>query len=327
MSMVIEQQPAESDRAEAQRAESDRSEFLRDALAGLSAEPRTLPGKYLWDAIGSDLFDRICHTRDYYPTRREMALLPEVALAVAADVGPGATVVEFGSGASRKIRTLLDALDRPAAYIAVDISRDYLAEAIRRLAPDYPQVAMQAVCADYAKPFTLPLPAGGGPVLGFFPGTSIGNFTPAEAGAFLARARDALGDCLFLVGADPTVDPDILRVAYGGADGLMDAFHRNILVRMNRELGAEFDTDAFAQAVRLCDAPFRVEAHLVAQQATTARLDGTDFAFAPGDSIRTDTSHKYTPEAFAALATANGWTPVRHWAGTEGGFSLHLIRG
>lgn len=310
-----------------QPAESARAEFLRDALSGLSAEPRTLPGKYLWDAIGSDLFDQICHTADYYPTRREMALLPEVARAVAAEVGPGATVVEFGSGASRKIRTLLDALERPAAYIAVDISGDYLAEAIRRLAPAYPQVAMQAVCADYAKPFSLPLPAGGGPVLGFFPGTSIGNFPPTEAGAFLARAREALGRCLFLVGADPTVDPDTLRAAYGGADGLMDTFHRNILARMNRELGADFEAAAFVHTVRLCDDPFRVEAHLVARQVTTARLDGTELTFAPGDSIRTDTSHKYTPEAFAALASANGWTPVRHFSSPEGGFSLHLLRG
>ncbi|KQP31279.1 dimethylhistidine N-methyltransferase [Methylobacterium sp. Leaf104] len=313
--------------AEAGRAEAERAAFLRDALAGLSAEPRTLPGKYLWDAIGSDLFDRICHTADYYPTRREMALLPEVARDVAGEIGPGARLVEFGSGASRKIRTLLDALSRPATYIAVDISGDYLAGAIRRLAPDYPAVTMQAVCADYAEPFTLPLPGGGGPVLGFFPGTSIGNFPPAEAGAFLARARAALGPCLFLVGADPTVDPDLLHAAYGGADGLMDAFHRNVLVRMNRELGADFDPGAFSHAVRLRDDPFRVEAHLVARDATRARLGGAEFAFAPGDSIRTDTSHKYTPEAFAALASANGWTPLRYWAGPQGGFSLHLLRG
>ena len=306
--------------------DSSGAEFLRDVLTGLSATPRALPGKYLWDAKGSDLFDRICQTADYYPTRREMALLPQVAAEVASQVGPGATVVEFGSGASRKIRTLLDALEAPAAYIAVDISGEYLADAIRRLTPDYPQVAMRPVCADYAKPFTLPIPASGGPVLAFFPGTSIGNFAPAEAGAFLARAREALGSCFFLVGADPTVGAEILHSAYGGADGLMSAFHRNILARMNRELGADFDLDAFRHGVRICDEPFRVEAHLVARKATKVRLGGTVIAFGAGDSIRTDTSHKYTPEAFAALAVANGWEPVQHWFGEAGGFSLHLLR-
>ncbi|MCK2054867.1 L-histidine N(alpha)-methyltransferase [Methylobacterium sp. 37f] len=309
-----------------QIADTDRAEFLRDALAGLQTRPRTLPGKYLWDEAGSELFDRICHTADYYPTGREIALLPGVALEVAARIGPGATVVEFGSGASRKIRTLLDALDRPAAYIAVDISGDYLAEAIRRLAPDYPQVAMQAVCADYSKPFRLPLPRLGGPVLAFFPGTSIGNFAPDEAGAFLARAREALGSCLFLIGADPTIERGTLQAAYGGADGLMAAFHRNILERMNRELGADFDLDAFRHEVRLCEHPFRVEAHLTATTPTSVRLGPTRIDFAAGDSIRTDSSHKYTPEAFALLAAGSGWNPETHWLGTGGGFSLHLLR-
>ncbi|WP_264051128.1 L-histidine N(alpha)-methyltransferase [Methylobacterium flocculans] len=300
--------------------------FLHDALEGLKGRPRTLPGKYLWDETGSELFDRICHSAAYYPTRREMGLLPEVAAEVAALVGSGATVVEFGSGASRKIRTLLDALTAPAAYVAVDISGDYLADAIRRLAPDYPQVAMRAVCADYTAPFSLPLPETGGPVLAFFPGTSIGNFSPREASAFLARARAALGSCLFLVGADPTIEPEVLHAAYGGADGLMAAFHRNVLARMNRELGTDFDLDAFRHAVRICDDPFRVEAHLVARAPTTVRIAGHTLTFALGDSIRTDTSHKYTPEAFKALATESGWEPVQHWSGPAEGFSLHLLR-
>lgn len=302
-------------------------DFLSDVLAGFAEHPRTLPGKYLWDEAGSDLFDRLCHTEAYYLTRREMALLPAVAAEVATQIGSGATVVEFGSGASRKIRTLLDALEAPAAYIAVDISGDYLADALRRLALDYPGVAMQAVCADYTAPFTLPLPASSGPLLAFFPGTSIGNFSPQDAAAFLIRAREALGPCLFLVGADPTVETQGLSAAYGAANALMGAFHRNLLVRMNRELGADVDPDAFQHEARICADPFRVEAHLVARAPTTARVAGTTFRFAAGDSIRTDTSHKYTPDAFRALAARSGWEPVRHWSGEGGGFSLHLLRG
>lgn len=300
--------------------------FLRDALAGLSGQPKTLPGKYLWDAIGSDLFDRICAHPDYYPTRHEMTLLPEVAADVAGLVGSGVGVVEFGAGASRKIRVLLDALDRPRAYLALDISGDYLAAAIARLAPDYPAVTMTPVSADYSKPIHLPEGAAGPNVLGFFAGTSIGNFSPDEAGGFLARARDTLGASRFLVGADPTRDPARLERAYGGCDGLMPALHLNLLARMNRELGADFEVDNFRHEARVLDEPFRVEAHLVALRPAIYRLGGREIRFEPGESIRTDTSHKYTPDAFRALADRNGWRPNRLWLDQDGAFSLHLLQ-
>lgn len=301
-------------------------EFLRDALAGLTAEPKTLPGKYLWDETGSDLFDQICHSADYYPTAQETALLPRAAADVARMVAPGVTVVEFGSGASRKIRTLLDALDRPAGYVAIDISGAYLEAAIRRLAPDYPGIAMVAVCADYSKPVRLPVPAGPGGILGFYPGTSIGNFDPREAGLFLERARATLGPSLFLVGADGTTDPARLERAYGGADGLMSAFHRNILTRLNRECGADFDVGNFRHAVRLLPEPFRVEAHLVAIRPATYRLGDRSVAFAASESVRTDTSHKYTADAFQALARASGWQPRGLWQADGDSFNLHLLQ-
>lgn len=300
--------------------------FLRDALAGLSGRPKTLPGKYLWDDAGSDLFDRICAHPDYYPTRREMALLPGVAAEVAGLVGPGAGIVEFGAGASRKIRTLLDALAAPESYIALDIAGDYLDAAIRRLAPDYPGVAMRAVQADYSRPVRLPEGAAGTNVLGFFPGTSIGNFAPEEAAGFLARARATLGASRFLVGADPTRDAKRLLRAYGGSGGLMAALHLNLLARMNREFGADFDAENFRHEARLAADPFRVEAHLVARAAATYRLGGQAVAFAAGESIRTDTSHKYAPDAFRALAARAGWTAERLWLDPEHSFSLHLLR-
>ncbi|ACB80539.1 conserved hypothetical protein [Methylorubrum populi BJ001] len=307
-------------------APDGRAEFLRDALAGLSGRPKTLPGKYLWDETGSDLFDRICAHPDYYPTKREIALLPRVASEVAALVGPGVSVVEFGSGASRKIRTLLDALEAPAAYLALDISGAYLEAAIARLAPDYPNVAMTPVCADYSKPVRLPPGAARPPILGFFPGTSIGNFTPEQAGGFLGRARETLGPSHFLVGADPTRDPARLRRAYGESGGLMAALHLNLIARMNRELGSDFDPDNFHHEARLADDPFRVEAHLVANRAASYRLGERTIRFADGESIRTDTSHKYAPDLFRALAAAQGWEPVRLWVDDDSGFSLHLFR-
>ncbi|SDN54980.1 dimethylhistidine N-methyltransferase [Methylobacterium phyllostachyos] len=300
--------------------------LLHDALAGLTAIPKTLPGKYLWDETGSDLFDQICHSADYYPTAQETALLPRAAAEVARTVEPGVTVVEFGSGASRKIRTLLDALPEPAAYVAIDISGAYLEAAIRRLAPDYPGIAMVPVCADYSKPVALPVQAGPGGILGFYPGTSIGNFDPTEAGLFLERARATLGPSLFLVGADGTTDPERLHRAYGAADGLMAAFHRNILIRLNRECGADFDCDNFRHEIRLLSDPFRVEAHLVATQPGTYRLGGQTIEVAASESIRTDTSHKYTAEAFQALARAAGWQPRALWQAEGGSFNLHLLQ-
>lgn len=300
-------------------------EFLADVLAGLSESPRRLPGKYLWDEAGSILFDRICDSPDYYPTQCEMALIPRVAPIVAERVGPGATIVEYGSGASRKIRILLDTLPEPARYIAIDISKEYLEASLAKLAPDYPGVAMAAVPADYSQAITLPLAPGEGPVLGFFPGTSIGNFPPEEARAFLARAKDTLGPSRFLVGADTTQDEERLVSVYGGCDGLMEALHLNILARVNRELGADIPLDAFRHEARVLRNPFRVEAHLVASRANTWHLGGRAFPFAAGESVRTDTSHKYTEEAFKALAEQAGWTAEETFVDSAG-FALYLLR-
>lgn len=255
-----------------------------------------------------------------------MTVLPQVAADVARLVAPGVTVVEFGSGASRKIRTLLDALPEPAAYVAIDISGAYLEAAIRRLSADYPAIPMIPVCADYSKPVQLPRAAGPGGILGFYPGTSIGNFDPHEARLFLKRARATLGPSLFLVGADGTTDPERLQRAYGRADGLMAAFHRNILARLNRELGADFDGDNFRHAVRICPDPLRVEAHLVATQPATYRLGDQTIAFASAESIRTDTSHKYPADTFRALAVESGWQPRALWTAEGGSFNLHLLQ-
>lgn len=306
-------------------SQSEREVFLQDAIAGLLVSPKQLPGKYLWDETGSILFDRICDHPDYYPTRCEMALLPSVARDIADLIGPAATIVEFGSGASRKIRTLFDALDRPTRYVAVDISQEYLEASIARLRPDYPDIEMISLCADYSGPVRLPIMPDG-PVLGFFPGTSIGNVLPHETEALLARARETLGPSRFLIGVDPTQDAKPLQRAYGDCDGLMSAFHLNVLERLRRELGAEIEGDAFVHEARILHDPFRMEAHLVAVRPTAWHLGGRTIAFATGDSIRTDTSHKYDPRAFQALAGRAGWVAERLWLDPEERFGLHLLR-
>lgn len=310
---------------EPQRPSGDRRAFLDAVLEGLADSPKRLPGKYLWDEAGSILFDRICTDPDYYPTRCETALLPRVAQEIAEEVGPGASIVEFGSGASRKIRTLLNALARPARYVAIDISEDYLEASLARLRPDYPAVEMTTVCADYSRPVRLSVNLAGGTTLGFFPGTSIGNFAPQDAAAFLTRARETLGPSLFLIGADTTHDPARLGLAYGGCGGLMEAFHLNLLARMNRELDTAIALDGFRHEARIVPEPYRVEAHLVATRAQIWSLGGREVELKEGESLRTDTSHKYDPRTFADLATGSGWHLERHWIDTFG-FALYLLR-
>jgi dimethylhistidine N-methyltransferase len=303
-----------------------KAEVLRDVLDGLSRPQKSLPGKYLWDETGSILFDRICRTGDYYLTRSETGLLRQRAGEVAELVGSGATIVEFGSGASRKVRILLDSLPAPRRYIAIDISMEYLAAATGRIACDYPDVQVVPICADYSKPLLLPAGLLAGPTLGFFPGSTVGNFAPSGVTAFLERARRALGPCWFLVGADPNRDEASLRRAYGCADGLMAALHKNMLVHLNRLLGTDFAPEDFRHEARVLDDPWRVEAHLVAVRPVTVRVGGRTFRVGAGESIHTDNAYKHGLEEFRALAHEAGWTLTRCWLAPDGLTSLHLLR-
>jgi dimethylhistidine N-methyltransferase len=304
-----------------------RAEFLDDVLDGLSRTPRSLPGKYLWDETGSLLFGRICESRGYYLTRRETALLGAAAPEVGRAVGLGASLVEFGSGASLKSRVVLGALPEPRRYVPIDIAEEHLTAAAGRIARDYPGLGVVPVHADYTKPLALPAAEGDRPVLGFFPGSTIGNFAPDAAVAFLRRVRSALGPSWFLVGADPNRDEATLSRAYADSEGLMAALHGNLLTRIAHELGGEFDSAAFRHEARVRHDPPRVEAHLVARWAATCHVEGRMFRFAPGESIHTDTSYKYGPETFRGLAAEAGWGPVRCWLDEDGLFALHLLRG
>lgn len=301
------------------------SEFLRDVLHGLAQPQPAIPGKYLWDETGSILFDRICDTRDYYPTASETALLRSVVGQVAATVGPDATIVEFGSGASHKIRLLLDALDTPRRYLALDISAEFLAAASARIAADYPAVQVMPVVADYTGEIALPAFPREAGVLGFFPGTTIGNFDPAGVVDFLVRLRTVLAPGFLLIGVDPTEDAARLARAYGDADGLMPRLHEHVLERLRDELGAELDPAGFRHQARVLHDPLRVEAHLVAQGDQRIRIGEKSFFFAAGESIHTDNSHKYAPELFRALAQYAGWQVAQDWLDDAGAFSLYLL--
>lgn len=282
------------------------AEFLADTLAGLARPQKSVPGKYLWDQAGSLLFEQVCRSEHYYVARRESRLLSETAGEIAQVVGSHARLVEFGSGASDKVRILLGALPSPQ---------------------DYPQLRVLSLQADDTSTISLP-PVSGvpGPTLGFFPGTTAGNFDEDDLVLFLQRSRLTLGSSWLLVRLDPNQDPQSLSRAYGEATPAMARFHQNVLARMMRELGGDLDPDNFQHEARITGPPLRVEAHLVVQRDAVYRIGPATVAFCRGESIHTDNSRKYTPEAFRALSRQAGWIPERYWLDAEQRFSLHRLR-
>jgi dimethylhistidine N-methyltransferase len=306
-------------------AEEDaaRADFRRSVLDGLAGNPKTLESKYFYDARGSQLFDRITELEEYYPTRAEAALLTAHADAIADFVGTAANLVEFGSGSSVKTRILLAALPGLRSYVPIDISGQHLEAAAAALASDY-RVPVIPLHADYTAALALPAAVPEGTRVGFFPGSTIGNFDPGEAAAFLRRARHLLGPgARFLVGADLQKDEARLLAAYDDAEGVTAEFNRNLLHRINRELDGDFDSAAFRHEARYNAAESRIEMHLVSRRRQQVRIGGRCFDFAAGESIHTENSHKYTGESFAALARRGGWQPQAAWRDPEGLFSLH----
>ena len=305
------------------------TEFRAAVLQGLGSTPKTLPSKFFYDAEGSRLFDRICELPEYYPTRTECALLQARAPEIAGLVGPHAGVVEFGSGAGVKIRLLLAALRYPAAYVPVDISRGHLLAAAASLAADLPDLRIAPVCADYTNRFALPHLAGSSPrrLAGFFPGSTIGNFTPPEAAGFLSRTGRLLGrGSMMIVGVDLPKSRAVLEAAYDDAAGVTAAFNLNLLTRINRELDADFDLAMFAHEARWNAEESRVEMHLVSRAAQTVGIGGDQVGFVAGESIHTENSYKYTLAGFADLARSAGYDPVAGWTDPAGLFSIHVLQ-
>ncbi|WP_292924289.1 L-histidine N(alpha)-methyltransferase [Novosphingobium sp. SCN 63-17] len=311
--------------------------LCRDALTGLSRTPKTLPSKHFYDARGSDLFEEICLLDEYYVTRTEEAQLRKIAPTLSRAIPPGAALVEFGSGASVKTRRILDASQQLSAYLPIDISEAALAHAATRIRASYPALEVAPIRADFTADITLPERFGARPLVGFFPGSTIGNFTPDEAETFLANVRRLLGAgaCLIL-GADSTNDPAVLRPAYDDRSGVTAAFNLNLLTRLNRECGADFDLDRFEHRAVWNAGESRIEMHLVSLTRQEVRIADTRVQFAPHETIHTENSYKYQPAFLSALASRAGWAVRQVWQesdpapfspGHAGTFCTYLLDG
>jgi L-histidine Nalpha-methyltransferase len=310
------------------RDRAPNEESFRDAVvAGLGRRQKSIPCRFLYDARGAALFEAICELPEYYLTRTETAILEERAGEIAAIVGHGGSLIEFGAGAIRKVRTLLRACDAPAAYVAIDISREQLRQASTDLAAEFPGLAIVAVCADYMRPLDLgPLPTARGRRLGLFPGSTIGNFTPGEAVDFLIGSRRVIGpDGVLMVGVDLQKDPALLDAAYNDSRGITAAFNLNLLERVNRELDADFDLRRFAHDAFYNALAGRIEIYIRSLADQIVTVAGHAISFAAGERIHTEDSHKYTVIGFHRLAARAGYRPLRTWTDRDRLFSIHLL--
>ncbi|MGO9701546.1 MAG: L-histidine N(alpha)-methyltransferase [Xanthobacteraceae bacterium] len=299
--------------------------FAADVIAGLSAKPKYLPPKYFYDLAGSALFERITHLPEYYPTRSELGLLQKYAPAITSLFPPGCALIEFGAGASTKARILLRAAATVEAYVPIDISGDFLQQDAARLRRDFPHLAIHPVVADFTTMLEPPAEIAAKPRAGFFPGSTIGNFEPHEAAGFLRRAGAILGArAVFVVGVDLAKSPDILYRAYNDEEGVTAKFNLNLLARINRELGANFNLEAFEHHAFYNAERSRIEMHLASTKRQKVRLCDTTIEFRAGETIHTENSYKYSVDSFQALAHGSGWSPIKAW--TDGLFSVHALR-
>ena len=299
--------------------------FSHAVLEGLGRTDKAVPFRFLYDKTGSDLFEQICRQPEYYITRTELCLLEDKAAEIADIAGPSVRLVEFGSGESRKGRLLLEALEDPAAYIPVDISRAALDAAARQAALDYPGLPVHAVWADFRTGFRLPLPDQGR-IAGFFPGSSIGNFTRPQARHFLAGWRDCLGaGGAMIVGVDLIKPVAELEAAYDDRAGVTAAFTLNLLRRINRELDGDFQLSAFRHEAHYNPSTFAIDIHLVSRCRQTVTVCGQAFDFDCGERIHVESSHKYDVEGFQALAEAAGFSPQAVWTDKNHRFSIHFL--
>ena len=302
------------------------SSLREEVLAALSQRPLAIAPKFFYDERGSQLFDAICTLPEYYLTRTETGILQRHAREIARLVGPEAVLVELGSGASRKVRLLLAAL-QPSTYLGIDISREFLLTSTRKLAQDFPWLEVHAACADFTRHLDITRCPDGAHRLAFFPGSSIGNFEPEPARKLLEDIAALVGpNGQLLIGVDLKKDPTLLHRAYNDARGITAEFNRNLLVRMRRELEADVDPQSFDHYAFYNPTPGRIEMHLVSRRAQAVRIDGRVFAIAEGESIHTESSYKYTVDQFHGLASAAGFDAQRVWQDENRLFSLQLLR-
>lgn len=309
-------------------AEPDLATFRDDVMNGLSRKQKQIPCKYFYDERGSQLFDAICELEDYYLTRSELAIMERFAPEMGERIGPGAMLVEYGSGSGTKTRILLDHLPKPAAYVPVDISREHLYRSAGRIAADHPGIEVLPACADFTQSFALPI-ASRAPshAAVYFPGSTIGNFTPEGARRLLRQIAMlcGLGGGL-LIGIDLRKDKSVIEAAYNDSKGVTAAFNLNLLRRINRELDGDFDLATFHHEAEYCPADGRIEMKLISQSDQTVTIDDEPFAFESGEPILTEYSHKYSIDGFAALAREAGLSLRKSWSDEQDNFAvLHLV--
>ena len=315
---------ANSAPAISRRASRARRVFLRDVLAGLRRTPKQLPCKYFYDARGSELFERICQLEEYYLTRCELAIMDQYAPEMGAQIGPGAMLVEYGSGSSVKTRYLLDGLHDGVAYVPVDISGQHLQHTARELALDYPRLEILPVCADFTRHFSLPAPKRAATHAAvYFPGSTIGNFSPDKAVCLIRQIALLCGkNGGLLIGIDLKKHPALIEAAYNDRLGVTAMFNLNLLGRINRELEADFDVSRFSHQAHYNRELGRIEMHLASSKAQTVRIGGENIEFAAGETICTEYSHKYTVDEFAAIAAAAGLELHKVWTDKNGYFAV-----
>jgi dimethylhistidine N-methyltransferase len=298
--------------------------FRADVLAGLAEPQKAIPARWFYDDAGSQLFEEITQLPEYYPTRAETEILGTHAGEIAALIGPGRAVVEFGSGSSVKTPLLLSAI-QPTAYVPLDIAGDFLRASSAALSEKFPGLPVYPVEADFMRRVELPGEVAGLPKLGFFPGSTIGNMVARTATDLLRSMRETLGTgALLLIGMDLVKDEQVLVAAYDDAAGVTAAFNRNLVTRINRELGGDMPLDAFAHEARWNDTFARIEMHLVAQSDIAFTVSGQRFAMRAGESIHTENSHKFTRRSAQLLLASGGWEPRARWADSAGQFLLVL---
>jgi dimethylhistidine N-methyltransferase len=305
------------------------TQSLRQALVGaLRRSEHRISPTWLYDQRGSELFEDITQLPSYYPTRTEISILDDNLEEIARAIGRDRLVVELGSGSSRKTLRLLKALDQPAGYIPVDISSEYLHQAAADLSNQLPGLSVMALVADFTTTFSLPpsLPPHRNR-LGFFPGSTIGNLTAPEALSLLKHCHKILGDdAAFLIGVDLDKSPEVLIPAYDDPEGVTAEFNRNLLKRINRELGLNIDIQAFAHEARYLTDPTRIEMHLVAITDQIFEIADETYTLAAGESLHTETSHKYTIEGVSQIAEQGGWKLTKHWLDTQKRFAILLLK-
>ncbi len=301
--------------------------FAADVIGGLQTTPKRVPAKYFYDDTGSLLFERITGLPEYYPTRCEMKILDDNATAIAKLIPDGAALVEFGAGANKKARILLRAASQIAMYVPVDICAEMIEREAAEMRPDFPRLKVLPVAADITHDFALPPEAKAAPLrVGFFPGSTIGNFEPHEAAGFLRHAAKILGQgARLIIGADLIKPAEILNAAYNDAAGVTASFNLNLLTRINRELGGSFNLDGFEHHAFYNRERHRVEMHLASLRRQKAKVAGETIEFRAGETIHTENSYKYSIEKLTALARGAGWRPLQVWTDDHNYFSIQAF--